>query len=154
MKKAAESHIDLLHNLISKMTQYSKMEDDSDYIPRSVTKLINFDFRVTKSIENNPEFLVIKADTDTLIQEFKLGLKRKVMEKLKLEIRILRNELFEHLCINLHLVIQAFLISEQLKTDPHKTISTLLRLHFVELFEHTDLELNELYEKYKTARTN
>ena len=46
------------------------MHDDDDDLPRSVTKLVNIEFRVLKRIENNPEFLVIKAETETLILEF------------------------------------------------------------------------------------
>ena len=42
------------------------MDDDKEFIPRSA-RLVNFDFRVTKKVENNPEFLVIKADTDSIV---------------------------------------------------------------------------------------
>ena len=45
------------------MNQYKKMDDDPDYIPRSAN-LINFEFRVTKEVENHAEFFVKKADTD------------------------------------------------------------------------------------------
>ena len=112
IKTAAESHIDSLHKLVTKMNQFVKMDDDSDFIPRSA-RLVNFEFRVTKKVENNPEFLVIKADTDTLVEEFRLALKQKIMQTLKIECDLLRTELYEHLCINLHLVVQAFLITEQ-----------------------------------------
>ena len=56
------------------------MDDDSEFIPRSA-RMVNFGFRVTKVVENSPEFLAIKADIDTLVLEFKLALKQQVMKK-------------------------------------------------------------------------
>ena len=84
------------------MNQYSKLDDEKNTLPRSVTRLVNFDFKVTKKVENNPEFLIIKADTDTLVQEFKLKLKEQVIQTLQLTCRMLREDLYENLCINLH----------------------------------------------------
>ena len=132
------------------MNQYDKMEDDSDFIPRSA-RLVNFEFRVTKKVENNPEFLVIKSDTDTLVTDFRLALKQKIMQTLKIECDLLRTELYEHLCINLHLVVQAFLITEQKKMDPHKVVSTITHYYFKEMWDQLDLKLDEFYKLYKTT---
>ena len=132
------------------MNQFVKMDDDSDFIPCSA-RLVNFEFRVTKVVEIDPEFLVIKADTDTLVLEFKLALKQKIMKTLQLECRQLRAKLYENLCINLHLVVQAYLITEQLKLNPHKVISTIMHYNYKELFDHTDLDLDEFYSIYKSA---
>ena len=76
VQQAAESHTNLLHKLMTKTAQHKKMEDENDFIPRSA-RLINFDFRVTKKVENSPEFLAIKTETDTLVLEFKMNLKQK-----------------------------------------------------------------------------
>ena len=149
VKKSGESNLDLLHTLIIKMNQYSKLDDDKDTLPRSVTRLVNFNFKVTKKVENNPEFLIIKADTDTIVQEFKLKMKEQVMQTLQLTCRMLREELYENLCINLHLITQAQLIADQSDLDPHQVMSTILHYHFVELFDYTDLTLDKLHEKYK-----
>ena len=143
VQKCGESNLDLLHNLITKMNQFRKMDDDKEFIPRSA-RLVNFDFRVTKKVENNPEFLVIKADTNSIVQEFKLALKLKIMHTLQLECRMLREELYENLCINLHLMVTAQLISDQSSLDPHIVISTLLHYHFIEMFDYTDLTLEKL----------
>ena len=75
---------------------------------------------MTKKVENNPEFLVIKADTNALVEEFRLILKQKIMKILKIEYDFLRTELYDHLCINLDLVVQDLLITKQKKMDPHK----------------------------------
>ena len=112
VQKAAESHIDLLHKFITKMNQFNKMDDDSDFIPRSAW-MVNFDFRVTKKVEDSPEFIVIKTDTDTLVLEFKLALKSKIMKTIQIECKILRDDLYKNLMTNLHLVVQAKLIRDQ-----------------------------------------
>ena len=150
VKKAAESHMDLLHKLMSKMIQYEKMDDDSDFIPRSA-RLVNFEFRVTKKVENSPEFLAIQADTDTLVQEFRQALKQKIRQTLKIEIDLLRTEFYEHLCTSFHLVVQAFLITEQAALDPHKVVSTMTHYYFKDMWDQLDLELEEFYKVYKTT---
>ena len=53
---------------MTKMRQLIKIEGDSEFILRS-TRLVNFEFRVTKKVEDIPECLVIKTDTDTFVQE-------------------------------------------------------------------------------------
>ena len=40
VQKSAESHIDMLHKLMPKMEQLVKMDDDSDFIPRSA-RMVN-----------------------------------------------------------------------------------------------------------------
>ena len=146
--KCGESNLDLLHKMITKMNQFKKMDDDQDYIPRSAN-LINFEFRVTKEVENHDEFLVIKADTDQLMSEFKGAIKLKIMQALQLECRLLREKFYENVCTNMHLMVQAQLITDQSNLDPHKIVSTCLFYYFTELFDHTDLTIDELNATYK-----
>ena len=148
VQKCGESNLDLLHKLITKMNQYNKMDDDPDYIPRSAN-LINFDFRVTKQVESHAEFFVIKADTDILMTEFKKAIKLKIMEALQLECRLLREQFYENICMNLHLVVKAQLISDQTGLDPHKVIATIINHYFDELFDYTDLTITKMNETYK-----
>ena len=84
IQKAGETHLDLLHKLMNKMRQLLKMTHDDDFIPRSA-RLVNFDFRVSKKVEDHPEFLMVKADTDTLVHNFRLALKSKIVDTLKIE---------------------------------------------------------------------
>ena len=121
------------------------MDDDSEFIPCS-TRMVNFYFRVTKKVENSPEFMTIKAGTYTIVLEFKLALKQKIMKTLQVECDFLRAELYKHICIDLHMVVQAFLITEQVKVDPHKAISIFLHYQLKELCDQTDLRLEEFYE--------
>ena len=149
VQQAAESHTDLLHKLITKMNQLTKMDDDSDFIPRSA-RMVNFEFRVTKKVENSPEFLAIKAETDTLVLEFKLNLKQKIMDTLRIECLMLREEFYEQLVTKLHFVVKAQLLTKQSQIDPHKIISTIFHYYYDELFSVTDLtsiELNTIYKK-------
>ena len=113
--------------------------------------MVNFEFRVTKKVENSPEFLAIKEETDTLVLEFKLNLKQKIMDTLRIECHMLRDELYEHLATKLHFVVKAQLLTRQSQIDPHKIISTILHYYFDELFSVTDLtnkELNATYKKF------
>ena len=78
--------MDMLHKLINKMNKINKMDDDSDFIPRSA-RMVNFDFRVTKKVGNSPEFLSIKTDTETLVIEFRLAFIQKILKNSKFNTR-------------------------------------------------------------------
>ena len=86
--KAAESHIDKLHKLLTKVRQLKKMDDDEDFIPRSA-RLVEFNFRTSKMVEDSPEFQTVKADTIILVKEFRFALKVKIMDTLRIEIALL-----------------------------------------------------------------
>jgi len=147
IQKAGETHLDLLHKLMTKMRQLLKMENDDEFIPRSA-RLVNFDFRVSKKVEDHPEFLVVKADTDTLVHNFRLALKSKIVDTLKIECALLRTELYENLVTSVHLAVQAQLVSEQQDIDAHKIISIITHYYYDELFDYTDLNSEEFYNNY------
>ena len=69
---------------MTKMDQLTKMGDNDDFIPHSA-RMVDFNFRVIEKVENSQEFLVIQADTYTLVQEFKLLLQHKIMETPQIE---------------------------------------------------------------------
>ena len=148
--KAAESHVDLMHKLMTKMNQFTKMDGDNDFIPRSA-RLANFEFRVSKKVENSPEFLTIKGETDALVLEFRLKLKQKIMDTLKIECTMLRAELYESLITNIHLVVQAQLITDKTMENPHKIVITIIEYYYEEIFDHTDLDKDEFIEIYKNT---
>ena len=66
------------------MNQFDMMDDDEDLIPCSA-RMVNFEFWVTKKVEYDPDFLVIKAGTETLVLDFKLAPKVKIMQTLQIE---------------------------------------------------------------------
>ena len=146
--KAGESHIDHLHKLLTKIRQLRKMEDDADFIPRSA-RLVEFEFRTSKMVEDSPEFQIVKADTISLVSEFRLALKAKIIATLKIEIALLRTGMYENLMQCMHKCIAAHLISEQKNLDVNQLVSIMIKHHFDELFEHTDLKLNEFVTIYK-----
>ena len=148
--KAGESHIDSLHKLLSKVRQFVKMEDDEEFIPRSA-RLVDFEFRTSKQVEDSPAFQAINAETITLVKEFRLALKSKIMATLKIEIELLKTELYEKLMKGINTCINAHLISEQSRSNIHDIISTIYNEHFEDMLGHTDLDLDEFNKHYKTA---
>ena len=100
------------------------MDDTSEFILRS-TRLVNFKFTVTKKVEDKPKFLIIKADTDTLVHDFRLALKKKITDTLCIKCSIFRVQLYESLCTCIYLVVQVLLISKQKYLEPYKVIHTV-----------------------------
>ena len=113
--------------------------------------MVNFDLRVTKKVEDSPEFMATKTDTDAIVLEFKLAQKIKIMKTIQIEYKILRDELYGHLMTNLYLVVQAQLITYQSNMDPYVIISTLFTNYFVELFDHLDLTTEDFINHYKST---
>ena len=73
---------------------------------------VNFEFRVTKKVEASKEFQEVQVETNHLIKEFKLNLKAKIMDALKIEILQLCTELYSNLFKILHSIIQVKLLSD------------------------------------------
>ena len=101
------------------------MEDDEDFIPRSA-RLVNFDFQVPKQVEASEEFQEVKAQTNQIIQEFRIHLKGKIIDALKIEILLLRKELYLNLVQQLHAIIQGKLLSDKKTTSAHLVLSTTI----------------------------
>ena len=146
---AGEHFVDRVHKLITKGTQFNKMTDDDDFIPRSA-RLVNFNFRVCKEVEVNPDFAVIQEDTANLVNYFKKELKFKIMATLKIEVSILKKRLYDNLAKDMDRVVVASLTANG--KDPaqaHEIISSILHFHSDEFLSNTDVELDEFYEIYK-----
>ena len=126
------------------------MEDDEEFIPRSA-RLVDFEFRTSKQVEDSPAFQAINAETITLVKEFRLALKSKIMATLKIEIELLKKELYEKLMKSINTCINAHLISEQSKSNLHEIISTIYNTNFEDMLGHTDLDLEEFNRYYKDA---
>ena len=145
---AGISHIERLHSWTTKVRQYSKMEDDTEFIPRSA-RLVNFEFRVTKKVEVLPEFLEVQAATNVMIQDFRFDLKVKIMQTLQIEINLLRESLYQNLAKELHSIVQATLVSKNNKAKPHVIVSSVIHYHYDELFDEFDTNKDEFCKVYK-----
>ena len=146
---AGLTHIELLHKFSTKCRQHAKMESDEDFIPRSA-RLMNFEFMVSKQVESSEEFLGVKVETEALVKEFRLNLKGKIMETLKIEILILRQNLYENFAKDIHAIIQAKLISEKKTNDPHVIFGKIIHYHLHELidkFDANELEICTIYKE-------
>ena len=147
---AGETHITLLHKWTTKVRQLKKMEDDDEFIPRSA-RLVNFDFRVSKEVENSEEFKTVNAETQIIIQDFRIDLKVKVMATLRIEIALIKTSLIENLMKHLNLVTKAKLLTDKKDTNPHLIVSTFMHYHHEDFLPLSDMDLEEFNTAYKKA---
>ena len=126
------------------------MEGDDTFIPRSA-RLMNFEFRVSKEVETSEEFLEVKAETEVIIKEFRLNLKDKIMDTLKIEILSTRQKLYENLVKEIYSIIQAKLLSEKKTNDPHVIFTQILHYYLEELLDPFDCNELELCTIYKAV---
>ena len=147
---AGETHITLLHKWTTKVRQLKKMEDDDEFIPRSA-RLVNFEFRVTKEVENSEEFKTVNAETQIIIQDFRIDLKLKVMATLRIDIALIRDSLIQNFMKHLNLITKAKLLTDKKETSPHLIVSTFMHYHHEDFLLQTDMELEEFNTAYKKA---
>ena len=150
IQNAGLSHIELLHKWSTKCRQHCKMEGDDTFIPRSA-RLMNFEFRVSKEVETSEEFLEVKAETEVIIKEFRLNLKDRIMDTLKIEILSTRQKLYENLVKEIYSIIQAKLLSEKKTNDPHVIFTQILHYYLEELLDPFDCNELELCTIYKAV---
>ena len=145
---AGETNMASAHIWTTKSRQLIKMEDDDEFIPRSA-RIINFEFRVNKEVENTEEFKSINADTQILMNDFRINLKRKVMETLTLEIKLIRSSLINNLVKQINLIVTAQLLTNGKDTSPHLIVSYIMHHHHDTFLEQTDVEVDEFNSCYK-----
>ena len=145
---AGETNIALMHNCMTKFKQHKNMEDDAEFIPRSA-RLVNFEFRVSKEVEDSPEFVDINAETTGLMNDFKINLKHQITKVLEIEINFLQSHLYTNLMKQIYHVVQAILVSEGKAVSPHLIVSTFMHYHQEEFLAQTNIDLQEFNTKYK-----
>ena len=145
---AGETNMTSAHNWTTKSRQLKKMEDDDEFIPRSA-RIIDFEFRVNKEVENTEEFKSINAETQILMNDFRLNLKKKVMETLALQIKLIRESLINNIIKQLNLIVAAQLLANGKDTSPHLIISYIMHHHHESFLEQTDIEVDEFNSCYK-----
>jgi len=145
---AGESHVDILHKWATKVRQHKKMEDDDEFIPRSA-RMVNFEFRVSKEVEESEEFNRIQKDTDIIINDFRLSLKEKVQETLGLEIRLLKEKMEKNLVLHIFKIVQGYLITDSKDVSPHLIVSALMHYHHEKLLDQTTFELEDFNKTYR-----
>jgi len=145
---AGLTHIDLLHKWSTKCRQHGKMDADEEFIPRSA-RLVNFDFRVPRPVEASEEFQEVQAETNLLIKEFRLNLKGKIMDALKIDILLQRTALYSNLVKVLHSTIQAKLLSDNKTASAHVILSTIIHYHEEALLDSFDTNKVEFCHTYR-----
>ena len=77
LQKLGEQHISHLHKLHNKAKQIERMERDLDFIPQSAR--FEFTFHMSQAAETWPEFISLKADTESKLLDFRKYLKTQII---------------------------------------------------------------------------
>ena len=83
------------------------------------------------------------------MNDFRLNLKKKVMETLALQIKLIRESLINNLIKQLNLIVAAQLLTNGKDTSPHLVISYIIPHHHESFLEQTDIEVDKFNSCYK-----
>jgi hypothetical protein len=84
------------------------MEADPSFIPCSAR--IEFSLNLSKKAKATAEFQALHAETERMLQDFRLGLRRQVISAAKIDYKVLSHEIQTDLAMSLQIITQAFLI--------------------------------------------
>ena len=154
LSKLANDHIDLLHRLHEKSAQLQRMEADEGIIPRSAR--LKFELTVSKKVEAHPDFIKLQEALDADVANMRTQLRNRIIECIRLEIKVLQNELDEHLAKSLYTSVNAILLSTNKSptvTSVHRTAAYLLEENSEEILKHTSTALAQFKPKYTLAHS-
>ena len=133
-----------------KFKSFQALEDDTERIPRTVPTMKDFDFRVNKATRKTDEFTCLKEESDGIIKEFRLAMKRQVLKCIRMEITLFRAQ-FQDLYINaIKALADAQMVLEKKSDDCHELISILYEFDHASLLKNIDMSDTVFAEKYKT----
>ena len=123
------------------------METVEEYIPRSAW--IKFELIVTKDCSKTPEFKNLAAETDKLVQDFRLVLKNKVIAALKLERINLHKDLMVDFVKSLRIISDTFYKSNDVPdTNLDDVAIKVLTEYSPRLLKYCECTLEEMKNKY------
>ena len=148
LKKVGFDHINLTHKLLTKINQKSKMDLDPSLVPRSAR--LDFTLKASKKVEELPDYIQLKEETEIYILETKGNLKTRILAVTEMEINFLRQEILEHFIKGLFLVTKAIKIGEgEPDADIHTSISDLISTNHETILPYFKTDLNTFCTMYK-----
>ena len=126
LSKAAKDLLLALHNAHHKQQQVQKMETTEDYIPASAH--LKFKITVSKDVEQAPEYIALRDETQDLVKKMQKELKSKIISVAKLEITFQQKNIATLLAIGIAKTVNGMLIiSGKTSLDCHKIANTILQ---------------------------
>ena len=148
LKKVGFDHINLTHKLLTKINQKSKMDLDPSLVPRSAR--LDFTLKASKKVEELPDYIQLKEETEIYILEIKGNLKTRILAVTEMEINFLRQEILEHFIKGLFLVTKAIKIGEgEPDADIHTIVSDLISTNHETILPYFKTDLNTFCTMYK-----
>jgi hypothetical protein len=154
IEKLGKEHLVLLGLHDGKKSTLKKMEDNTDFIPRSAR--IDFKISGSKRAERSAEFITLTEETSTMVDEFRKKLRGQIIKALKIEVNSMEDEMRDHLLKAIRLIAKSFMIVNKNTGDVDFKVNTLMAFFSVSLTKHcpmTLLQFQELYKKVHDLET-
>ena len=140
----ASQYVNQLANLANKVKQLEKMEQDTEFYPRSTR--LQFTLHMSKQAEQHQDYQGLQEDMNLVLQQSKDNFKLLVIRATKIEIEILRNSILTTVVQSTRLLTQAFAIGRDNIGPIDNILITIMNEHHSVLLQHTTYDL----EQYKT----
>jgi hypothetical protein len=153
LSKLGLETIQNLQKLSHKQRQVKKIEDEVDFVPRSAR--VKFTLTTSKLVEEDAEYIRLRDETSTLVDNFQTALKNSILKLAKLETSLLKKKVADDFAISLRLSVEACLIIESDPALPNadRIVVTLLSEYSTKLLEHLGITLPDFKTVYKRMHT-
>ena len=150
LTKLGSSVLACHHKQYIKERQASKLEDDVEFIP--ISARVKFELKSSKKVEQDEEFQGLVGECNSLISEFQMALKAKILKTIKMEITVLKNATISEVCQGLRMLVQTAATCyspADVEIDVDKMVNTLLHLYHQKLLVHLKRTKDEFLTLYK-----
>ena len=148
LKKTSFDHVNLVHKLLNKISQKSKMVLDASLFSRSAR--LDFTLKSSKKVEELPDYIQLNEETNIYILAVKENLKARILMITEMEINSLRKEILEHFVKGIFLIAKTIKTGEGEPTaDIHRIVSEIIHQHHEYVLPHFDCDLPTFITTYK-----
>jgi hypothetical protein len=128
-----------LSTLHNKNLQLERMKKDIEFVPRSAQ--IAFKLTSVKSVVDQPEFIKLEEETETLVLEMRKQLRNKILAVTAIETKQLAVATRIEFCKSIRIVTQAFLVEGNNEDDVDGTVYRVAKSLGISLLGTYDLSL-------------
>ena len=147
VEKLGKEHLILLSKTDHKVDQSQRLINDKEFIPSSAR--VNVDLKVTKLVAESQEYKALEEETNDIIKQFQLDLKKQIIKANTLECNAAKLKLQQHLAKAIRLITQSCMIAAQDVTNVDTKVYTLMSNFSDNLTTHVPMQLNEFVTLYK-----
>ena len=146
--KLGSEYVRIQAKIIQKKHRISKLENDTDYIPKSAR--CEFALTCIKQVKHDSKFIALQEKVNESINNFHSTLRGHIIESQKIELEVLYQECRKKFVKNIRTLTMNYLVLNRLdKTNTDELFVSLLHKYSLLMLIHLNTNTQSIIELYK-----